>query len=124
MQLDYNYKSLVESLQLLACSYDDQVNALPDYVDLLDELLSIFRDSFLALRLLIENDYLSSMSIAAIIRCYNWVEVLSRNQETLTTDSLKGHKSWDKVRDMAESCLNEMGEIKRGPDLNFLDRVD
>ena len=38
MQLDYNYKSLVESLQLLACSYDDQVNALPDYVDLLDEL--------------------------------------------------------------------------------------
>ncbi len=124
MDLKLQYKSLVESLRLLASSYENQLDYLPDFVDIQDEVVAAFGDAFLLLPQLIEGDFLSMKAIASIVRCFNWMDMAVRNESISDLESFKSHESWQKVRLFADKALEDMGEEKRKPDLSHIDWVD
>ena len=124
MDLKFQYKSLVESLRLLASSYENQQSYLPDFVIVQDEVVAVFGDVFLLLPQLIENGFLDNKSIASIIRCFNWMDMATRNEDISDLESFKSHESWQKVRELADKALDDMNESKGKPDLSHIDWVD
>ena len=120
--MEFKYKSLVESLRLLASSYEKQENYLPEFVVVQDEVISLFGDAFLIAPQLIEKNLLSNEAIASMIRCYNFMEIALRNQEN--PDDFKNQESWNRVRELAISTLEKMGEELKEPDLSSVDWVD
>ena len=58
--MELKYKSLVDSLRLLASSYEKQEDYLPKFVVVQDEVISLFGDAFLIAPQLIEKDLLSN----------------------------------------------------------------
>ena len=124
MDINFKYNSLVESLKLIAISYDEQIEVLPDFVEIVDEIISTFCDSFLQMPQIIENDLLSKKAIAEIIRCFNWIDLLSRQEQMLNKEALKSADSWEKARHFAKKALEEMKEKIVKPDLSHIDWVD
>ena len=124
MDLKFQYKSLVESLRLLASPFENQVNHLPDYVEVKDEVIAAVGDAFLLLPQLIENDFLTKEAIASVVRCFNWMDMAARNDEISDLESFKNHESWQKVRGLADKALDEMKEKKGEPDLSHIDWMD
>ena len=124
MDLKLQYKSLVESLRLLASSYENQLSYLPDFVDIQDEVVTTFGDTFLLLPQLIESDFLSMKAIASIVRCFNWMDMTVRNESISDLESFKNHESWQKVRLFADKALEDMGEEKKKPDLSYINWID
>ena len=122
MEQESKYKSLVESLRLLASPYEKQVDYLPEFVVIQDEVISLFGDAFLITPQLIERNLLSNEAIASIIRCYNLMEMALRNQEN--SDEFKNQEPWNKVRRLASLTLEKMGEEFKDPDLSFVDWID
>ena len=118
------YKILVESLKLIAIPYEKQIKVLPNFVNAIDEIISTFYDSFLLLPQIIEEDLISKKAIAAILRCFNWIDLLSRKEGCLTTESLKTDDSWEKVRNLAKKALEEMKVEVTIPDLSHIQWVD
>lgn len=125
MNLKFQYKSLVESLRLLASSYENQVNYLPDFANIQDEVVATFGDAFLLLPQLIESNLLSMKAIASIVRCHNWMDIAVRD-ESISSDleSFKSHESWQKVRSLAATALEMMKEEKKKPDLGHINWLD
>jgi hypothetical protein len=124
MNIKFQYKSLVESLKLLASSYDDQKNYLPDFVDVKDEVIATFGDAFLLVPQLVEQDFLSKNAIASVVRCFNWMELATRDENISDLESFKNHENWQKVRELAAKALDDMNEEKGKPDLSHIDWVD
>ena len=122
MDLELKYKSLVDSLRLLASSYEKQEDYLPKFVVVQDEVISLFGDAFLIAPQLIEKDLLSNDAIASMIRCYNLMDMAIRNQET--PNDFKIRESWNKVPELASLTLEKMNEELKEPDLSFVDWVD
>ena len=122
MDFELKYKSLVESLRLLASPYKEQERYLPEFVVVQDEVISLFGDAFLITPQLIEQGLLSNGAIASIIRCYNLMEMAIRNQES--PHEFKTQESWKKVRELAGVTLEKMKEEFKEPDLSFVDWID
>lgn len=108
MELKNEYKSLVESLKLLACSYDEQKSSLPDFVDVQDDVLNTFYESFLLLPPLIEGSYISMRAIAAIIRLNNWIILTEQDQSLMNLAAFKESPEWNKARALARIALDEL----------------
>ncbi len=120
MDLQSQYNSLVQSLKLLAASYKEQKAVLPDYVEIQDEVVSMFGDAFLLLPQLIENDFLSRNAIAYIISAFNWMDLAMRSEETANVEAFRTHEFWQKVRWFATQSLLEMKEQNGEPDLSHI----
>lgn len=120
MDLKPQYKSLVESLRLLASSYENQLDYLPDFVNIQDEVVATFGDAFLLLPQLIEGNFLSMKAIASIVRCFNWMDMTVRNDSVSDLESFKSHETWQKVRSFADMALEDMEEEKKRPDLSHI----
>jgi len=118
MNLNFKYKSLVESLKLLSCTEDEQRKLLPDFVVLEDEVLSLFDDAFLLSPELIENDLLPNQAIASMIRCNNFIDISLGKWEKLDENEIK--EFWVKLKDLATITLVKMGEKPGIPDAEFL----
>ena len=121
--MNLQYKSLIESLRLLASSFENQVEYLPDYVDVKDEVINTFCDAFLLLPQLIENGLLNKEAIASVLRCFNWMNMIVLNDSTSDLESFKNHESWGKVRILAAKALDEMEEEKGKPDLSHIEWI-
>ncbi len=114
------YKSLIESLKLLACSYYEQELLLPDFVDVQDEVLNTFYESFLLLPTLIEGDCMSMRGIAAIVRLNNWITLAEQDESSMNLVSFKEGSEWSKVRALAKIALDELNEGLTLPDLSSI----
>lgn len=124
MDLELQYKSLVESLRLLAGSYENQLRYLPEFVDVKDEVIAVFSDAFLLLPQLIEGGFLSIKAIASIVRCFNWMDMALRNESMSDLESFKGQDIWQKVRLLADKALEDMEEEKKKPDLSHINWIN
>jgi|GEM_PF-850657 len=124
MRLEFQYKSLVESLRLLTSTYEEQQSYLPDSVIVQDEVIAAFEDAFLLLPQIIEAELVDKKSIASIVRCFNLMSMAVRNNETSDLESFKSHEIWQRVRSLADQALTDMKESKGKPDLSHIDWID
>ena len=110
MNVEFQYKSLVQSLRLLANPYEKQRDSLPDFVVVQDEVVNSFGDAFLLLPQLIETGNLPLKAIASIVRCFNQVDMATRNSDWSDLEIFKNHECWEKVRYFAHKALEDIGE--------------
>lgn len=110
MDLTLVYISLVESLQLLASSYEDQLEFLGDSLDIQDEAICGFWHVFQLLPELIEEAHLSSQGTASIIRCFNFMDMAIHDESLSDLASYKNHEVWQTVRVLAGKALADMDE--------------
>ena len=122
MEIENQYKSLVESLRILALPYEEQRSCLPNYVIVQDEVIAMFDDAFLLLPQIIDAEFLDKKSIASIIRCFNWMNIMTRNNE-IDVDFLKNNDGWQKVRYLATQALTDIKELKGKLDISHIDWI-
>jgi len=102
MELDKYFKMVINSLDFVSKSYDEQVSALPSFVDVPEEVVSDFENAFLLLPQLIEAQYFSFEAVASIIRLFNWVQWSIRNVGLDDLELFKSSDEWNKVRELSK----------------------
>jgi hypothetical protein len=112
MDIKNQFNLLVDSLKLLSSCYEDQKKSLPDFVNIKDEVISSFEDAFLLMPQLIEKDYVTKKSIISIIRCYNWMELVNRDETIADKESFINHDKWQKIRYLARKALEDINDEK------------
>lgn len=116
MEHQNQYKTIVETLKILAASLENQKKYLPEFADVQEDVISSFENAFLLLPQLIENGRFSNNSIASLLRLYNKAQWCLRN---ISEDDFS-NEEWNKVREMAKVTLSFMGEPLDTPDLNLI----
>lgn len=117
------YKSIIQSLRLLACSFEEQKMSLPSFVDIQDEVLNNFYESFLLMPVLIENNYIPMMAIATIVRLNNLITITEQDEASMNLTSFKDGFEWSKVRALAKKALEELNEELTLPDLRSINWI-
>lgn len=116
MEQENAYKRIIESLKLLALSYEEQKKCFPDFVDVPDDVVSSFENSFLQLPILVEKGMFSNCGLASLLRVYNLIQWCIRN---LDLDDFSNDK-WNKVRELSKETLRLIGEPLKNPDMDYV----
>lgn len=114
--MENQYKLVVNSLKLLALSYKDQKKILPEFVDIIDDVVSEFFNSFHLVPQLMDVKRLSYSAVNKILHCYVAIEMNMSIKERLTDKSFESGESWERVRTLARESLIEMNETVEPPD--------
>jgi hypothetical protein len=112
MELQEQYRRVLESLKLLSASEEQQEEYLPEFADIPDDVTSSFENAFLLLPQLIDNNSFSNSSLASILRLYNKMQWCLRN---VGLDDFS-NEEWNKVRRLARETLHLIGESLEKPD--------
>lgn len=116
MELEVQYKIVIESLKLLSASYEEQRKSLPEFADVPDDVTSSFENAFLLLPQLIEEGRFSNEGIASLLRVFNKMEWCLRNIEL---DDFS-NSEWNKLRELSKQTLILLDEDNNMTDLDYV----
>lgn len=111
---------IIQSLQLLAACYEQQVRAFPPFVHIPDEIVLTFCDAYICVDDFIEEGLITLDQKAALAQMDAFLEEMSTNESQWTLDSLQTSIQWRQVRLLAESLLKSFQVGKQIPDLSWL----
>ncbi len=120
---DTRLNRLIQSLQLLAACYEQQVNALPDFVDVPDEVALTFSEALLLADPLVKEGLITTGQQAGLKQLDALLEQMSDNKNLWTLTSLQASPEWEYVRHLAENILKSF-QIPTGmPNLFWIQYV-
>jgi hypothetical protein len=99
---------LIESLENLSKSYQEQKKMFPDYVDFFDAVIGEFMDSFNLLPSIMEEDRISYESVIEILRCFNLIDLTFRTSDNLSDENFRNDSNWQLVRKYAGRALRQI----------------
>lgn len=111
---------IVESLNLLATDYETQMNTLPDFVHVADEIALIFSDCCLFTEGLFSSGVLSEIQRDKLFEIDNLLDEMSNTKSLWNFESLKQSSQWEKIRNLADDMLKMLGKEKQRPDLYWI----
>jgi hypothetical protein len=114
---------LIQSLQLLAASYEQQVNALPAFVDIPDEVALTFSETFLLAGPLVEKGLITFDQQVELKQLDALLEQMSDDKNLWMLTSLQTAPQWEHVRQEAERILLSFRVPKQAPNLFWLQYV-
>jgi len=114
------YNMLIESLRLLAADYETQIEVLPKFVNVPDELALIFTDTLLFVK---QNAILIGEKMVIIENIDKLLEEINENKDLWTLESLKNSSKWQDVRSVASKALKLLGEENKNPELFWINFV-
>jgi hypothetical protein len=114
---------LIQSLQLLAASYEQQVKALPAFVAIPDEVALTFSEAFLLNDPLVKKGLITFDQQIALKQLDALLEQMSDDKNLWTLTSLQAAPEWEHVRQEAEHILQSFRIPKQTPDLFWLQYV-
>jgi len=120
MNLEAQYQFLIESLRLVAASPEEQVNALPDFVCVADEIATTFGDAFLLVPQLEQADLVSKAAVEVLRRLDSLFESGEGVEELAEPEMLRTHESWAEARRLAGEALDALEEERRLPVLSHI----
>ena len=109
---NFRYRELIEGLRFIASPYAVQVNALPDFVDVTDEILNATPSD--AWEGLVAKGLISADQLAALHRLDADLDTLA-----VSDDDVEG-PAFDAVRERARELLDKLGKAYRPPDLGHV----
>jgi len=113
---------LVQILNLIASDFQTQVDSVPDFVVVTDEMASIYCRDFLGTQHFIEKDIVSENQFKMLeeLDCIFKEMKESNDAKLWTLDSLKENPVWDNIRKKALKILESFGKKLDKPDLEWL----
>ena len=114
--MNFQYKTVINSLKLLSLSLNEQEAYLPEFADVPDDVLSSFENAFLLLPPLIEDNNFSNNSIASILRLHNKIQWCMRNVDLDDFSNVE----WNNIRQMAKEVLGTLDISLDKPDLDSI----
>lgn len=114
------FRQLVEALQLLSADYSTQVNALPKFVVVPDEIALIFHECVLLLDQISEGSSLKEEEVRQLLEIDDKLNKLSTEADFWRLESLRYHPEWDKIRMIAKDILRSIGVAQAKPDLDWI----
>lgn len=118
MQSSINLDKVIQSLQLLAADYEQQVSALPDFVHVTDEIASTFEETYALVDDLVNEGLITSEQRAGLRRMDALLESMSGEEKGFwNLESLRTAEQWKQVRLLAEDILASFQRTKQVPDL-------
>ena len=110
MKAEQQHESLVDSLRLLAASADTQIDVLPNFVVVTDEIVSTFEDAFLLLPQLERRSMVSPEAAEAVRRVDAWLDEIPDDGSIADASTLATHEFWARGRELARRALISMNE--------------
>ncbi len=120
---DFHMSMLIQSLQLLAAKYEEQMNAQPEFVDVPDEIALTFSEVYLLVENLDKEDLLTTSQKTALTQIDSVLEQMSKKEDMWTLNSLKTSSQWEDVRLLASNTLKAFNTLKQPPHLFWLQYV-
>lgn len=116
------YNNLAESLKLVASSYDIQIESLPDFVNVTDEIALIFNDSYIMIPQI--DRLLSSHTMRLLDDLNKLFEKMSEDKSLWNIESLEKNDLWIKSRELGCLILKEINEKYTDPNLDFINWIN
>jgi hypothetical protein len=99
---------LKKSLQNMAKPFKEQLAIFPEFVDVVDEVISDFDNAFRLLPALMEEKAIPYDAVKEILKCNNII-VLNLSIDGMQTDEkFEFDSSWNLLREYAYNALNQM----------------
>lgn len=118
MKTEDVYNNLIQSLRLVSSPPNIQVEVLPDFVNVPDEIALIYNESYIMVPQV--NDVISPYALKILDDLDKLFEEMSKVQSLWNIESLKNDDSWKKSRELGHLILNELNETYTKPNLNFI----
>ncbi|HEX8682935.1 MAG TPA: hypothetical protein VF707_11515 [Ardenticatenaceae bacterium] len=100
-----------------------QVEALPNFVHVPDEIASTYSESFLLAEAIQEAGLINQEQLAQLRELDEVLACMSEDETLWTDEALKHGADWSAVRTRASDLLSLLGEQQRTPELNWLTYV-
>lgn len=114
------YSMLIETLRLLAANYETQIEVLPKFVNVPDELALIFTDTLLIVK---QNAILVGEKMVIIENIDKLLEEINENKDLWTLESLKNSSKWQEVRNLASKAIEILEEENKNPEIFWINFV-
>jgi len=119
----FNYDALIAAVQLLAMPCKLQVEALPSFVSVPDEVALIFDDAYKAARHVVESLDANKNAINLLNDLDSALDRMSENSELWSLQALDTDSEWGKCRLLAKDILESLNEPFVSPKLEFIQFV-
>ncbi len=123
LENDSHLNILVQSLQLLAAEYEEQMNALPEFVDIPDEIALTFSEVYLLVENLDKDGLMTTSQKTELAHVDGVLEQMSKKEDAWTLNALKTSSEWEDMRLLSSNALKDFGIPKQSPDLFWLQYV-
>jgi|GEM_PF-3058810 len=122
--LNWKYNKIVQGVQLLAADYDTQIEVLPDFVHVPDEVVLEFGESFHLAESLLADGLIDQIQYNEL---YELDQAIDKTFDELPKDSdypemleqLQYHTAWEELRVKARETLTVMNVEQQKPDLDY-----
>ncbi len=107
----WRYNRLVQSLRLLAASFDDQMRVFPEWVVVPDELAETFGEAY-EIYLQEDTALISPKAQRLIAGLHSILDMMSGDARARlwTVDALRNAGEWHQIRTLAGDALAELNE--------------
>lgn len=114
---------MTQALRLLAARAEVQVQALPTFVHVPDELSLIYGDIVLLLDRLHRNGILNEVLYLKLQELNAILDEMSNQESLWEIESLSNSREWQEVRMKARECLSLLNESEEPIDLSWLSYI-
>ena len=114
---------LLQSLQLLATDYEQQVKAFPEYVHVPDEIALTFDDTYALIDSLKQDGLITATQNEKLRQIDTLLEKMSQDENAWTCEALRTLPQWEDVRRLARETLKAFHTPPQNPDLFWLHYV-
>ena len=122
MEIDYEwqFRCLVQSLQLLASDYDEQISSLPDFVVVADEVALVFGDEYVLTDGLLEHGLITESQKGKLSSLDSQLSEMSDDKTLWSRDALRESMRWKEIRRFSKEILASFGIKKEIPNLSWI----
>lgn len=114
------YIEFIQIVKLIALSAEKQIQILPDFVEIPDEIALAYNDIYLMIPQ-IEEEKAFPIRIVELSRQLNLLfNSMSKDALLWSMEYFEHGKLWENIRQLARSILKELNEANDTPDLGFI----
>lgn len=114
---------LLQSIQLLAAPYEQQVRALPNFVHVPDEIALTFNDTYVFVDDLKKEGLITAAQEVKLEQMDVLLDQMGQDEDIWTCEALQVSPQWEEMRKLATSILASFRASKQFPDLFWLQYI-
>ncbi|MDB5147999.1 MAG: hypothetical protein JWQ57_2019 [Mucilaginibacter sp.] len=124
MSLDDQYYMLIAGVKQMALEYPQQVESLPKFVNVVDEVVDDFVNGFYLLPQLIKSGRISQESTVSLLTLFINVDTIPTTEEYWSYEAFEKNERWAQVRLLAREALVTLNKANDKPNLGHITWIE